>query len=46
MRSSSGRLRNVLVKAAWMWVARDESARGRYRRLAAELPGEPYRAAV
>ena len=35
LRSSSGRLRTALVEAAWMWVARDETARGRYRRLAA-----------
>lgn len=35
LRSSSGRLRTALVEAAWMWVARDDTARGRYRRLAA-----------
>jgi transposase len=35
LRSASGRLRTVLVEAAWRWVACDESARGRYRRLVA-----------
>jgi transposase len=35
LRSSSGRLRTALVEAAWMWVAHDEAARRRYRRLVA-----------
>ncbi len=35
LRSSSGRLRTALVEAAWMWIAHDEAARDRYRRLMA-----------
>jgi transposase len=33
LRSASGRLRTVLVEAAWRWVANDEAAKQIYRRL-------------
>ncbi len=33
MRSGNGRLRSVLVEAAWRWVAGDEGAAQTYRRL-------------
>ena len=35
LKSSSGRLRTVLVEAAWRWVGGDEAAEGHYRRLVA-----------
>jgi transposase len=35
LKAGSTRLRTVLVEAAWMWVAGDESARAVYRRLVA-----------
>jgi transposase len=35
LKSSSGRLRTVLVEAAWRWVGSDEAAEGHYRRLVA-----------
>ena len=33
LKSASGRLRTVLVEAAWRWVACDEAAKLVYRRL-------------
>ena len=35
LKSSRGRLRTVLVEAAWRWVGCDEAAEGHYRRLVA-----------
>jgi transposase len=35
LKSGNTRLRTVLVEAAWRWVAGDEAAAGRYRRLVA-----------
>jgi transposase len=35
LKSGNARLRTVLVEAAWRWVASDEAAKARYRRLAA-----------
>jgi transposase len=35
LKSGNARLRTVLVEAAWRWVAGDEAARERYKRLAA-----------
>ena len=34
-KSGNARLRTALVESAWRWVARDESAARRYRRLVA-----------
>jgi transposase len=33
LKSASGRMRTVLVEAAWRWVVCDEAAKGHYRRL-------------
>jgi transposase len=35
LKSGNARLRTVLIEAAWRWVAGDESAKARYRRLVA-----------
>lgn len=35
LKSAGGRLRTVLVEAAWRWVGSDEAAGGHYRRLVA-----------
>ena len=35
LKSGNARLRTVLIEAAWRWVARDEAAKARYRRLVA-----------
>ena len=35
MKSGNCRLRTVLVEAAWRWVACDEAAQERYKRLVA-----------
>jgi len=35
LKSGDARLRTVLVEAAWRWVAGDEAAKAKYRRLAA-----------
>jgi transposase len=35
LKSGNARLRTVLVEAAWRWVAGDETARAKYRRLVA-----------
>jgi transposase len=35
LKSGNARLRTVLVEAAWRWVACDEAARERYKRLVA-----------
>ena len=35
LKSGNARLRTVLVEAAWRWVAGDEAAKARYRRLVA-----------
>jgi transposase len=45
MKSGNGRLRTVLVEAAWRWVAADPCAHDRYRRLLANT-GEATKAIV
>jgi transposase len=35
LKSGNARLRTVLIEAAWRWVAADEAAKARYRRLVA-----------
>ena len=35
LKSGNARLRTVLIEAAWRWVAGDEAAKARYRRLVA-----------
>jgi transposase len=35
LKSGNARLRTVLIEAAWRWVAGDEAAKAKYRRLAA-----------
>ena len=35
LKSGNARLRTVLIEAAWRWVAGDEAAKAKYRRLVA-----------